>query len=124
MTKYYYKYTCDDKWLLIEGVGSDPEDCEITWSGSDGNGEDLSTIKNVTSIRSPKYGFVKSDNKKTERNIYIQVLRINVLLKTGYRCEDYSVPKLENGDESVDVTKMSRNQYESVIGQLMKKGVL
>lgn len=123
MTKYYYKYTSSDKWLLIEGIGDDPKDCDIVWSGSDGNEEDLSIIKNVTSIRSPKYGFIKSEHKKCKRNIYIQVLRINALLKKGYRCDDYDVPKLEMDDEDVDLTKMSKDQLRSMTARLMKKGL-
>lgn len=80
---------------MIEGIGDDPKNCDITWTASKGNEEDLKTVEGVETVRSPRYGGVNADHKDCKRNMYVQVLRIASLIRDGYICEDYSIPELK-----------------------------
>jgi hypothetical protein len=94
MNKYFYKYVNDNKWIQINGIGNDPENCEISWDCSKNN-DDLITLEKNKTDRSPLYGWIKFDDEEYKNNIYAQVLKISPLIRDGYVCEKYEVPKVE-----------------------------
>lgn len=106
MSKYFYKYKSGDKWILLEGKGNSPKDCEITWSSSDNAGADLQIVKENDQVFSPKYKVVNMDHKDCKRNIYIQSLKMMVILREGYKCIDYDIPEdiseIKSPDESLE----------------------
>ena len=88
LSKYFYKYINADKWIQVNGNGNDPKDCEITWECSENN-SDIHTIMIQKTVRSPLYGWVEFNDSKIVNNIYVQVLRLNPLIRNGYICEKY-----------------------------------
>lgn len=92
--KYFYKYTNGDKWVQVNGIGDDPKNCKISWDCSENN-EDIHIVMTTKTARSPLYGWVEFNDLKVIGNIYVQVLRINPIIKEGYKCESHQVPKVE-----------------------------
>lgn len=93
MNKYYYKYVNGDRFIKVIGRGNDPADCVVVWVSSANAEGDRAIIEGVEIVQSPVYGQV--DVIKHPENIYTQVLRMGILIRDGYRCVDYSAPKLK-----------------------------